>query len=244
MRTFHAFLLLCLFALPSTTFAIGTYVVGDKLFVHASSGLILRETASPTGKKIQTLDMGTLVTVLKDGFRTTAHSVSPFEGYAIKGYWVKVSTPNGKQGFVFDGYLSKYKTVAMLPNGDDPNAKDNDATTIQERFLMMQADRKGKRIEMQKGEGRYEHYRILFTNNADLEVNTGEGGSTYIIRFGKETTVEEAYLIGKEMWMENVDKVKSSISKGVITLESEDGLYLVEVQNKGGIVHLSMSHAD
>ncbi|MBU6342764.1 MAG: SH3 domain-containing protein [Bacteroidetes bacterium] len=236
--------LLALCILPSQIFAIGTYVVGDQLYVHAQSGLILRETASPTGKKLNTLSYGTKLKVLSDGYRKTPHSVSPFEGYSIKGFWVKVSTPDGKEGFVFDGYLSKYKTVAMLPNGDDPNAKDNDATTIQERFLMMHADRKGKRIELEKGDGRYEHYRILFTNNADLEVNTGEGGSTYIIRFGKETTVEEAYLIGKELWLEDVEPVKSTISKGIITLTSGDELWQVEVQNKGGIVHLSMSHAD
>ncbi len=244
MRTFQFFVLLCLFAWPSVTFSIGMYAVGDQLTVHAASGLILRETPAPTGKKIMTVEMGTLVTVLKEGFRKNPHSVSPFEGFTIKGFWVKVRIPGGKEGYVFDGYLSKYKTVGSLPNGDDPNAKDNDATTIQERYLMMHADRKGKRIDLGKGENRYEHYKILFTNNADLEVNTGEGGSQYIIRFGKETTVEEAYLIGKELWLEDVESLKSTISKGVITLTSNDELWEVEVQNKGGIVHLSMSHAD
>jgi hypothetical protein len=75
-------------------------------------------------------------------------------------------------------------------------------------------------------------------------VNTGEGGSEYIIRFNKEMTVEEAYLVGKELWMENAEKIKSTISKGIIDLLSGDELYHMEVQNKAGVVTLTMHHAD
>jgi hypothetical protein len=240
MRNIPFFLLFLLLAFPAVVFSIGTYAVGDKLTVHATSGLILRETAAPTGKKITTIEYGSLVTVLKDSFKKTAHSVTPFTGYTIKGFWVKVRTSTGKEGFVFDGYLSKYKTPGSLPNDDN----DSESGSIQERYIKMHSPPKGKRIDMPKGENRYDHYRVEYTNGTVVEVNTGEGGSEYIIRFNKEMTVEEAYLVGKELWMEDAENIKSTISKGVITLLSGDELYHMEVQNKAGVVTLTMHHAD
>lgn len=235
--------ILWLFA-PALAFAIGAYVAGDKLTVHAESGLILRETAAPTGKKIMTLEYGTLVTVQAEGLRKTPHTVTPFTGFTIKGYWVKVRTPDGKLGFVFDGFLSKYKTPGSLPNGDDPNADDADAGTIQERYLQMHAPRKGPKVDLPKGETRYDHYKVAYANGNEVEVNTGEGGSQYIIRFNKEVTMEEAYLIGKFLWMEQAENIKTSVSKGVISMLSGDELWATEVYVKAGIVHLVMQHAD
>lgn len=235
---------LLLFLAPTLAFSIGAYVAGDKLTVHAESGLILRETAAPTGKKILTLEYGTLVTVQAEGLRKTPYTVTPFTGFTIKGYWVKVRAPDGKLGYVFDGYLSKYKTPGSLPNGDDPNADDADAGTIQERYLQMHAPRKGPKIDLPKGETRYDHYKVAYANGNEVEVNTGEGGSQYIIRFNKEVTLEEAYLIGKFLWMEQAENIKTSISKGVISMMSGDELWAVEVYSKAGIVHLVMQHAD
>lgn len=229
---------------PTLAFSIGAYIAGDKLTVHAESGLILRETAAPAGKKIVTLEYGTLVTVQAEGLRKTPHTVTPFTGFTIKGYWVKVRTPDGKFGFVFDGFLSKYKTPGSLPNGDVPNADDADAGTIQERYLQMYSPRKGPKMDLPKGETRYDHYKVAYANGAEVEVNTGEGGSEYIIRFNKGVTMEEAYLIGRFLWMEQAENIKTSISKGVISMLSGDELWATEVYVKAGIVHLVMQHAD
>ncbi|HPH21426.1 MAG TPA: hypothetical protein PLE32_21705, partial [Haliscomenobacter sp.] len=76
------------------------------------------------------------------------------------------------------------------------------------------------------------------------QVSLFEGGSSYTIKFNKEMTIEEAYLIGKAMWMEDAENIKSTISKGVISLLSGDELWAMEVSVKGGIVHLVMQHAD
>jgi hypothetical protein len=235
---------ICFLISAQPLLAVGPYAVGDKLTVLAESGLILRQTAAPTGTKIKTLDYGTLVTILADNFKKVPYSVAFFSGFTVKGFWVKVRTPEGQEGFVFDGYLSKYKTPGSLPNGDDPNAADNDAGTIQERYLMMHSARKGKRIDLPKGPGRYEQYRVVMVNGDELEVNTGEGGSSYTIRFHKGVTMEEAYLIGKSLWLEDVEKIKTSISKGVVTMLSDDEMYSVDIENKGGFVYLTMQHAD
>lgn len=243
MKNNALFFLLLLILLPSFAFSIGTYATGDQLTVHAASGLILRETAAPTGTKIMTVEYGSLVTVQAEGLKKTAHSVTVFPGFTIKGFWVKVKTANGKIGFVFDGYLSKYKTPGSLPNGDDPNADDADAGTIQERYLQMHSPRKAK-VDLPKGETRYDRYKVTYTNGAEVEADMGEGGSSYIIRFNPGMTIEEAYLIGKAMWMEDEENVKSTINKGVITLESGDEMSAMHVSIKAGIVTLVMQHAD
>lgn len=238
----NALLLIALFLLlaPTLAFSIGTYVAGDKLTVHAESGLILRETAAPTGKKLATLTYGSLVTVQAEGLRKTPHTVTPFTGFTIKGYWVKVRTADGKLGFVFDGFLSKYKTPGSLPNDDD----DAESGTIQERYLKMHSPRKGPKVDLPKGDSRYDHYKVAYANGAEVEADMGEGGSQYIIRFNKEVTVEEAYLIGKSLWLEDAEKIKTTISKGVISMLSGDELWAVEVYSKAGITHLVMQHAD
>lgn len=239
MKNNALFFILTLILLPSFAFSIGSYAAGDKLTVHAASGLILRETAAPTGTKIMTVEYGSLLTVQAEGLKKTAHSVTVFPGFTIKGFWVKVKTANGKTGFVFDGYLSKYKTPGSLPNDDD-----SDAGTIQERYIEMHTTRKGTKVNLPKGESRYEHYKMAYTNGAEVEADMGEGGSAYTIRFNPGMTIEEAYLIGKALWMEDAENIKSSINKGVISLLSGDELWAMEVSVKGGIVYLVMQHAD
>ncbi len=244
MKNNALFFLFALLLLPALAFSIGSYAAGEKLTVHAASGLILRGTASPTGAKIMTVDYGALLTVQAEGLKKTAHSVTVFPGFTIKGFWVKVKTADGKTGFVFDGYLSKYKTPGSLPNGDDPNADDADAGTIQERYLQMHSPRKGAKVNLPKGETRYDRYKVAYTNGAEVEADMGEGGSAYTIRFNPGMTIEEAYLIGKAMWMEDAEKIKSSIDKGKISLLSGDELYAMEVFVKAGVVTLVMQHAD
>ena len=241
MKNNALFFLFALLLLPSFAFSIGSYAAGDKLTVHAASGLILRETAAPAGAKILTVDYGSLVTVQAEGLKKTPHSVTVFTGFTIKGFWVKVKTANGKTGFVFDGYLSKYKTPGSLPNDDN-----SDAGTIQERYIEMHTTRKGSKINLPNSANRdaYDHYKMAYANGAEVEADMGEGGSAYTIRFNPGMTIEEAYLIGKALWLEDAEKIKSSINKGVISLLSGDELWAMEVSVKAGIVHLVMQHAD
>ena len=235
--------LLCIF-LPLIAYSIGPYKAGDRLNIHAASGLVLRETASPNGKKIATLSYGTQITVLADAMRKTPFSVEVVKGFSIKGYWVKVRTTSGQIGFVFDGYLSRYKIPASLPNGDDPNDPEG-IMSIQERYLIAHTSRKGPKIELEKYETTYQHFKQLHSNGDEVEVHAAEGGSEYIIRFNKAVTLEEAYLIGKEMWFGMMDtKFSTVFRQGSLILTSEDEMYEIEVAMKNGIAHLFMRHAD
>ena len=230
--------------LPFFVYSVGPYKAGDQLTVHAVSGLVLRETASPSGKKIRTLEYGTTVTVLADGLKKTPHSVELTKGYSIKGYWVKVRSGEGKEGFVFDGYLSRYKIPASLPNDLDPNDPEG-IMTLPERYLVLNSPRKGGKVDLQKYETTYQHFKQAYANGDEVEVNTGEGGSEYSIRFHKPVTVEEAYLIGKELWFGMSDmNAKTSLRKGNLVLNSEDGLMEAEVVLKDGFVYLFLRRAD
>ena len=226
-------LALALLFFQSFAFGIGVYNPGDELFVHAGSGLLLRKTPDAKGERIMTLNHGDAVKVLKADFKKKPYSVEEFKGFTIKGFWVKVSTADGKEGYVFDGFLSKLRVPVTII--DDSNS----GNSIAEFYLLAQSGKKGKRIDLPKSETRYERYRQLFKNGSEAEIDGGEGGSAQKITFQKGITLEEAYLVGKALWLKDM-KVKSSVSKGKITVKSEDELFQIEVSNRVGVTVLNM----
>lgn len=91
----------------------------DTLYVHAPSGLVLRKTPSKNGKKIASVPRdGRLLKVLEPadpGNRFTAEKIGSFE---LSGGWVKVKTTRGEEGWLFEGYLSRYPPLSknrMIP---------------------------------------------------------------------------------------------------------------------------------
>lgn len=185
-----------------------------------------------------TIAYGEEVTVVKSDKK--AHQVQEFKGYSIKGFWVKVKTKEGKEGFVFDGYLSSYPTPGKVI--DDQQGAE--AATVAELFLLGKTEMKGKRINLPKVATQYEHYRQLFQNGAAVEYTGGEGGSSQSITFEKGISLEEGYLLGKGLWLKGMELETQTIKKNVITAVSDDGLWAIDVANKGGVVVLTMSHAD
>ena len=233
------FLTILLLLLPALSFAIGPYKVGDKLINHAQSGLVLRKTASQDGKRIAAVEYGDALTVLKNNEPKKAHQVEEFAGYKIKGFWVKVKTKDGQEGFVFDGYLSTYHVPGKVIN----DQIGEEASSTAEIYLLGKTSKKGARINIPKVGVQYEHYRQLFKNGAAVEFTGGEGGSAQVISFEKNVTLEEAYLIGKGLWLKGM-KLKPSIKKNKITVDSDDELWQITVENKAGYVVLTMGHAD
>jgi hypothetical protein len=230
-------LLLGTLLLPTLGSSIGLYYPGDQLHVLAPSGLILRKTPDPQGERVATLALGDVLTAQKENFKKKPHVVEEFKGFKIKGFWVKVRTASGQEGYVFDGYLSKLPAPNAV--GEDPDG----ASALVELYLLNHTQKKGKRIDLPKAETRYERYRQLFKNGSEAEVDSGEGGSMQQIKFAQGITLEEGYLIGKSLWLKDM-KVKPSISKGKITVNSDDELFQIKVENRGSIIVLSMAHAD
>jgi hypothetical protein len=82
---------------------------GEQVNVWAVDGLALRQEVGKSGKLITTIPYGQRVTVLSsDEVKLPANiKMHKWEGsITLKGRWIKVLY-KGKQGFVFDGYLSK-----------------------------------------------------------------------------------------------------------------------------------------
>lgn len=179
------------------------------------------------------------MTVQKIDLPKKAHQVDDFKGYKIKGFWVKVKTKAGLEGYVFDGYLSSYQA----PGTALVEAQSEEASCTAEMYMLGKSAKKGARVVIPKVGNQYEHYRQAFKNGASVEFNGGEGGSSQSITFEKGITVEEAYLIGKALWLKEM-KVVPVFKKNVITVSSYDELWQIVVENKAGAVTLTMSHAD
>lgn len=232
-------MLLTFLSFPLVVWCIGPYKEGDKLIVHASSGLVLRKTADTLGEKITTLPYGDEVTVQKDDQPKKLVLIEEFPGYKIRGYWAKVKSKNGEEGYVFDGYLSRYP----VPGAVVADPKDGEAYSPAELYLLGVTKKKGVRVKLPKVGNQYDHYRQLFKNGAQVEFGGGEGGTGTVLVFEKGVSTEEAYLIGKSLWLKGMH-VKSSNKKQKITLDSDDGQYQIVVENRAGFAVLTMNHAD
>lgn len=238
MRKIIALLLPVFLLLPALAFAINNYKAGDQLYVHAPAGLVLRAKPDANGNKIATLPFGASVKVLKENLRKKAHSTSEFKNFSINGFWVKVRTADNKEGYVFDGYLSRNKALKM------EQLQDTEMLFI-ERFLEQQSAKKGGRTELKKAPTRYQHYRQDFANGASVEVNIGEGGSDYFVTFDAQTSAEEAYLIGLMLWFDGKAPMSSVNAKtGAIALTNESDTKQALIQVKNGVVTLRLGIAD
>jgi hypothetical protein len=220
---------------PSFSSAIGVYNPGDSLYVHAASGLILRKTPDAKGEPLKTLPYGAAVKVQKTDFKKKPHTVEEFKGYSMRGFWVCVMAGDSLEGYVFDGYLSFFKTPAAVL--DLANIKHS----IAEDYLLAHSAFKGNQIPLND----QSDYRRLFKNGAQTEFRIAEGGSAQQITFPKNTSLEEAYLIGKALWLKD-KSVKSSFdpAKGKITFISDDERDQIEISRPYGFVILKMMHAD
>lgn len=122
----NLFLILFLFC-SKILFAINEYSIGDRLFVWAEGGLSLREETGGKSKVILIIPHGAKVEALQESgngvekdikVRIIEESVfTNEEGKTIKtfplslsGKWLKIKY-KGKEGYVFDGFLSHLKVV-------------------------------------------------------------------------------------------------------------------------------------
>ncbi|MBC6993674.1 SH3 domain-containing protein [Neolewinella lacunae] len=108
-------------------FAINSYFKGDTLMVWAEGGLSIRDTNSLSGQRMGVIPYGGKVIVKSTKlFRIHEEEIkltSAFQGedepdyveVSLSGKWVKVMYGD-LEGYVFDGYLSKYAAPRILEN--------------------------------------------------------------------------------------------------------------------------------
>ena len=131
-------------------FAINTYFKGDTLVVWAEGGLSIRDTNSMSGHRIDVIPYGEKVIVksmkvFKNNEEkikiTTAFQEGEVEylGLSLNGRWVKVIYGD-IEGFVFDGYLSKYSAPLLRANGYSESLQEY---ILREFGLLSQKDASG-----------------------------------------------------------------------------------------------------
>lgn len=188
MKTLLTFALLVCF---NTVFAIGGYNVGDELFVHAPSGLKLRP-APNSNDALATLPYGAKLKVVQN--KSTAN---PKEVDGLKGYWAKVEF-EGKQGFIFDGYLSFLPTPKAGCNNVKDYCKDFFTSTSKELLQSVSCDNEimdENTINLYSYKGR----QIVYTLNQGYEW----GGETLSI---ENISIEEGYLLSKVLFKADFDR--------------------------------------
>lgn len=102
--------MLTLLVLSRTMLAIGTYTSGDTLYIWAFNGLILRNGPSLKNAGVTTIPYGAFAVVLPQNSKKK-ESLREFGGFILHGSWVKIQYADSLEGFVFDGYLSKYPAL-------------------------------------------------------------------------------------------------------------------------------------
>lgn len=162
------------------------YKKGDRLYVLSDAGLVLRSAADKNASKVLLIPYGKEIIVSEEN-----SGDKPFEVNGIKAYWVKAIC-DGKEGFAFDGFLSKN------PAPDKCTSKCDDFKLIE-----LYADTKLKLKEKAKitEDDMYIFTKKTYTNGFNVEKKEGKPGlpEFSIIFTMPDVRISEAFIIMKMM---------------------------------------------
>jgi hypothetical protein len=209
-------------------------------YVHAASGSILRQTPSADGARIANVPMdgrALEVIALSDG--SNAYTAEQYGSFQLKGGWTKVRTPEGKEGYIFDGYLSPY----MPFTGQD--ATDY---TIMEKLYRNIANFSGSRESVpKKYDEAMDGYRQRFEDGARFELGFYPGGSTQSMYLpAGKFTQQEALVLFRQLWFSTA-KTKTTYDAAKKTLKvtaDPPANTLLELIEENGAVTVRFSSAD
>lgn len=204
MKNTTLFVAIAWFSIAPQAKAIRYYHEGDTLYVWAQSGLVLRNEPGFDSKKIETLSYGTMVVTKRrkeidipdasvDAIPACTYESQNYPGYKISGQWVEI-TVNGKTGYVFDGYLSKY------PPSNDKEEEDSHLEGYLARVFGIASQVKDW------GRDQYVTKFVcnFYKNGASGQsraVGSSSAEATYIL---PELSLEEGYLIANRFF--NLEK--------------------------------------
>lgn len=220
--------------------------VGDTLYVYATGNLILRETPSKTGKKIASVPFGSAVKVLALPERANQYVAEKIGSFALSGGWVKVKTPEGKIGYLFEGYLMPY-----TPHLESSEEGIYDA----EWFYPSQFSGPRTALPLSAQTGMIEHFKRNYLDGAVFEQQGFQGGVTQFLFLppGK-FTMQQALVLGRNLFFstsDNQGNITLMNTKGtydettqLITIQSTDGYEQFTLQSRDGRLVLAFNSAD
>ncbi len=210
---------------------------GSKLYVHANSGVVLRKTPSIDGEKIANVPCdGLPLTVLElpdPANRFVAEKIGTFE---VAGGWVKVRTETGKEGYMFDGYLSRYPPAIEEPEAEDSNL---------EWFYRIISPMKGKRDTLALQPGMILGYKQAFEDGALFRYEYYEGGVTHYFYLPEsKMTMQEALILFRPLWFRGKTKGDYDAATKTLTINDVEGYATMTIQPQNGQLVLQFSSAD
>jgi hypothetical protein len=196
--------LLCLVAAQS--FAIESYLKGDKLYVILKQGISLYEKPDVTSKIKKDLIFKSALFVSEDKLKKVPFTIEEiqvanndfqnldsFQGFSLTGFWVKVITDDKISGYVFDGYLSFLKKDFELIR-----------TYFNKEFLVVKSV-----VTPVVQSNNYSYNNSFFYTNGAYIVEKGNDYSGHIRYFIPNITLQEAYLLIQRPDLFAVDASKS-----------------------------------
>lgn len=209
--------------------------VGDQLYVQVPGGLVLRKTPSKDGEKVASAaydGKALKVMALPDpANKYVAEKIGTFE---VSGGWVKVQTADGKEGYLFEGYLSKYAPLIQRAVED---------MSLSEQYYRSISPAKGPQEALPANPEATAGYRQLFADGAKLEFTPYAGGhSECLLLPAGKMTMQEALVIFRRVWF-GTDKTKAEFKDGLL-VESTTEPAQITIESTGGRLEICYSYAD
>lgn len=212
--------------------------VGSKVYVHAVNGLVLRQTPAPDGAKLGNVPFdGSPLEVLVSPDPANVYVAETLGPYEVKGGWVKVRTAQNKEGYLFEGYLSRYAPLIKEPEGTLTNI---------EAFYQTVSAPKGKPQTLPAQNGSMEGSRQLYADGAMYELEFYEGGVTHNLYLPSGGfTLPEALVIFRSLWFGKSNTTTSYNEPTKTVMVSDmDGIQNLELQMEKDGVMLKFHSAD
>ncbi len=210
-----------------------------KLYVHIAKGLVLYQNPSQDSPKIAKLAYNSpAVEVLETVTLAGKFVAERFEGRNIEGDWLRVRTHDGKEGYVFGGYLSRYQPVKVFSS--DVEALD--------QFYRIISPIKGDHEKTQEPHAS-DGYVQNYADGARYDSTTFPGGAAHLLDTppGK-LGFEEAFVMLRSFLFTRPDEVVSSFDKQknafVAVHEAEGYVNLIVTQKTDGGLLVELTYPD
>lgn len=212
--------------------------VGSKVFVHAVNGLVLRQTPAADGAKLGNVPPdGTPLEVVLSPDPANIYVAETLGPYEVKGGWVKVRTAQNKEGYLFEGYLSRYAPLVE---------QHDDTLSSIEAFYQTVAAPRGKPRAVPAKNGAIEGHVQEYADGARYEFEFYEGGVTHNLYLpAGGFTLPEALVIFRSLWF-GKNKTTTSYNEPTKTVMvmDVDGYQALELKKEKDGVVLKFQSAD
>ncbi len=225
---------------PAAPAIVETNSAVKKLYVHAAKGLVLRKSPSRDGEKITTLIYGSpAVEVLETVSDAGRFVAERFDGQNIEGEWLRVRTHDGKEGYVFGGYLSRYPPVTESAE---------EGVEELDWFYRTISPVQGEREKTQQPHA-LDGYLQNYADGARFDSAFFPGGVTHLLDIpSSKLGFQEAFVMLRSFVFTRPDEIKSFFDRkanAFVAVHEAEGYVTLKVSQKpNGSIGVELSYPD